>query len=207
MISLDIDLPKDLLPFAWVNGVWKGFGVSYDQDNNAKDVIVEMIFEAENDTYTDKAFLKQTTNVYSVNVDDSKPVAKEMSGIVGYQNLVAESLLQSTTAYWYLGKEIKPSQPKTKAHELTLVSTSSTGHAGSWYGILDGPTIQVVTDAFLACEGAVQYGGEKQLYGLVESDLMFLVEVPDPEKQLRAVLSVRMSKVEKTETSLEEDNV
>ena len=196
MISLDIDLPKELLPFAWINGVWKGFGVQYDKDNNPTDVTVEMYFECESNSYQQAPFLKQTIHVYSVDVEKSKPVAKEMSGLVGYENLVSDKLVQSRTAYWNIGKAIKPTQPKTKAHEITAVSTSSTGHAGSWYGMLDGPRIQMVTDAFLACEQSEQYGGERQLYGLVESDLMFLVEVPDSEKQVRPILSVRMSKVE-----------
>ncbi len=203
MISLDIDLPKDLLPFAWVNGTWKGFGVRYDKNNNSSDVIIEMSFECESDTYEKTPYLKQNIMVYSVDVEKSKPVAKEMAGITGYENLVVDKLVQSQTAYWTLGKEIKPTQPKTKAHEITAVSTSSTGHAGSWYGMLDGPRIQIVTDAFLACENAQQYGGERQLYGLVESDLMFLVEVPDTEKQVRPILSARMSKVENEVTENE----
>ena len=197
MISLDIDLPEQLLPFAWISGVWKGFGVVYGEDSSPSDVIVEVVFKAEsfNNSYVSKPFLTQVVNVYSVDVDSSQPVVKEMSGLVGYEKLVADSLLYSQTAYWFLGKEVKPSQPKTKACELSVVSTSSTGHAGSWYGLLDGPTVQIVTDAFLSCEGSEQYGGQKQMFGLVQGDLMMVSEVPDPERQLRPIFSARLGKV------------
>ena len=197
MLNLNVNMPKELLPFAWLNGKWVGYGVKYGENSETKDILVEIFFEIEscNNEYENNSWMRQTTHLYNVDEEKSPKVAPETSGKQGYEKLSLKNMIQSQTAYWYLGKEKTPTNKNTKSFELQVINLTTQGRAGSWYGYIDGPVIQIATDGILATKNAPKHGGERQLYGLVDSDLMMVAEKIDEDKNMNPIFSIRMSKV------------
>lgn len=197
MISLDVDLPKELLPLAWINGSWRGFGYRYEEGKQKDPVLIEIQCLCEEKDIQQSAFMTVKTSVFSANMEQSKEVKNEMLGEAGYKQLVKDKLLHTETSYWNLGEDVVPRQPKTRACKMSAISANSMGFATCYNGLLDGAIIQLASEGYTAQKETADFAANKQTFALVKGELMYMFEVLDEEaKALKPVISAQLSKVE-----------
>ena len=70
-----------------------------------------------------------------------------------------------------------------------------TGYAEIWYGQVDGPRITLSTDVVARTVTAKEYTAGQRMYGLVEGDLMYAVDMAAQGQELQSHLWGRLERV------------
>ncbi|MDQ4214418.1 FABP family protein [Microbacterium capsulatum] len=201
MLDLPADLPADIAPLSWLLGVWEGTGV--------------IDYEAEGHRYTGEfahrasfshdggPFLNYAATGTFTPADGGAPVA-----------LVAE------TGFWRLSRPagaddsgpalLPPREHRTVARtahdveELRLEAggfaievsiAHSDGMLELYLGRIDGPRIDIATDAIVRAAGTKNYGGASRMYGLVDGHLLWAWDIAALGTDLRSHASARLAKV------------
>jgi hypothetical protein len=168
-ITLDADLPQPLIPLAWLVGVWAGVGVV-----GYPTMTEELRFGQEAEFAHDgRPFLSYTSRTWLL--DDAgekvKPLATE-------------------TGFWRVGGE---ADGGGTALEVLLVHP--TGIAEVYVGKVDGPRITLETDVVARTATAKEYSAATRMYGLVESDLLWVMDMAAMGKPLTSHASARLKRV------------
>ncbi|MGN8026519.1 FABP family protein [Microbacterium sp. 22242] len=205
MLDLPTDLPADIVPLSWLLGVWEGTGViDYevtDPDGETHRYAGEFAHRA-SFSHDGGPFLNYAaTGTFTP--EDGEPVA-----------LVAE------TGFWRLacpaGTDdagpalLPPRETRTAARTADDVEAlrlpeggfpievslaHSDGMLELYLGRIDGPRIDIATDAVVRAAGAKNYGAATRMYGLVDGHLLWAWDIAALGTELRSHASARLAKV------------
>lgn len=157
MFQLDVDLPKPLVPLAWLIGRWEGAGVvGYPTIESAQ-------FGQEIDvTHDGRPFLEWHSRTWLLDEQGGKvrPLATELG-------------------FW---------RPQENG-DVELLLTHPTGIVEMYYGTVDGPKIELHTDGVLRSPHAKEYTAASRLYGLVNSNLMYAMDMAAVGQPLQSHVS------------------
>jgi len=203
MFELPARLPSELVPLAWLIGVWEGSGV-----------------------------LDYTIGDQSVTREFGQRVSFSHDGLphLNYSSYTwlepapgtddEQTPLVTETGYWRLhrgqvdgdpGPGLIPGlgdRPFRTAEEVETLRNADGGfdievtlvHPGGvaelYLGQVKGPRIDLVTDAVLRTQGAKPYSGATRLYGLVEKHLLWAWDIAALGQGLRTHASGRLSRAE-----------
>ncbi|NYG54670.1 heme-binding beta-barrel domain-containing protein [Nocardioides perillae] len=78
--------------------------------------------------------------------------------------------------------------------KVELLLTHHTGIAEIWYGEADGGKLELTTDAVVRTESAKEVTGGKRLYGNVEGDLLYAVDLAAVGQPLQPHLWARLQR-------------
>ena len=206
MLDIPSDLPADIVPLSWLLGVWEGTGV-IDYEVPGPDGGEGHRFQGE---FTHRAsfshdggpFLNYAATA-TFTPEDGEPIA-----------LVAES------GFWRLarpadGQDAGPGllPPREKRADDRTVDdvealrlpeggfaievsiAHSDGTLELYLGRIDGPRIDIATDAIVRAEGAKEYGAASRMYGLVDGHLLWAWDIAALGAELRSHASARLAKV------------
>lgn len=204
MLDLPSDLPADIVPLSWLLGVWEGTGViDYPVigDSGAHHYTGEFTHRV-SFSHDGGPFLNYAATA-TFTAPDEAPVA-----------LVAE------TGFWRLARPAGSSDagpallpprehrtaPRTAedVEKLRLAEggfaieasiAHSDGALELYLGRIDGPRIDLATDAIVRTAGAKQYGAATRMYGLVDSHLLWAWDIAALGTELRSHASARLAKV------------
>jgi hypothetical protein len=210
MIELPVDLPAELVPLSWLIGVWEGSGVI---DYKVGDESISHEFgQRISFSHDGLPHLNYTSYSWLFPAEDG---AED-----GGQNGGEPTPLVTETGYWRLSRQLGDADPgpgmlpgvgerpfqRTEAVEtlrnaaggfdieVTIVHPG--GVAELYLGRLDGPRIDLATDAVMRTQGAKPYTAATRLYGLVDSHLLWAWDIAALGQDLRTHASARLAKAE-----------
>jgi hypothetical protein len=161
--TLDPDLPKELVPLAWLIGRWEGAGVvGYPTIESAH---FGQEIEVSNDG---RPFLEWHSRTWLLDSDGAKvrPLATELG-------------------FWRPGPN----------DDVELLLTHPTGIVELYYGTIEPAKIELRTDGVLRSPGAKEYNAGHRLYGLVNSNLMWAMDMAAVGQPLQSHVSAELKRV------------
>jgi hypothetical protein len=112
--------------------------------------------------------------------------------------------LEYTSRSWLLddeGGQVRPLATETgywrpqENGDVEVLLAHPTGFVEMYVGRVDGPRVEIQTDAIVRTETAKEVTGGHRLYGLVESDLMWAYDMAAVGQPLQPHLSARLKRV------------
>ncbi|CAH0196463.1 hypothetical protein SRABI76_01907 [Microbacterium oxydans] len=200
MLDLPTDLPADIVPLSWLIGVWEGTGVldfPVGDDRVQGEFAHRVSF-----SHDGGPFLNYSATATLLGEEDAVP-----------QQLIAE------TGFWRLARPAADTDagpgllpplatPTTRTvDDVELLRAESGGfpievsiaHADGmlelYLGEINGPRIDISTDAVVRGAGAKEYGAATRLYGLVDGHLLWAWDIAALGTPLRSHASARLAKV------------
>ena len=199
MISLDAGVPAEIVPLSWLLGLWEGTGIlsfRVGDDLREGEFGMRLAF-----TQDGSPHLLYTCSAWLLGGEQDAP-------------------LYSETGYWRLSRPLGDGdpgpgmlpatapQPFTTAESVeTLrnergtfdveVSVVQPGGVSEVYvGEVNGPRVDLQTDAVMRTAGAKEYAAATRLYGLVEGHLLWAWDIAALGQELRTHASGRLARVE-----------
>lgn len=107
---------------------------------------------------------------------------------------------------WIIDAEGQPVRPGARevgwwrlvagdGEDLEVLLTHPTGFAEVYYGRVTGTRFEMATDAVVRTASAKDVSANKRLYGIVEGDLMYAVDMAAVDQPLTAHLSARLVRI------------
>lgn len=189
-------VPDDLAPecysLAWLLGRWRGFGMLGYPGVTEQPFVQELTFDHDGGPY-----LRAESTIWTTDRDRSGPIDQEMTGAQGAAALVPGQVWSTETAYW------RP-QPSTAAGNgavaeetaLEVVVADPSGHLSLYLGNVRGPRVQLATDAVVRSATAAEVAGATRVYGLVQHDLLWAMDLAAFGHELQSYGSGRLTRVE-----------
>ncbi len=167
--ELSPDTPPALVPIAWLVGVWAGAGVvGYPTMEGDLRFGQEVEF-----SHDGRPFLSYRSQTWLLDEEGAR--VRPLAGETGYWRVVA------------------PDAAGAPALEVLLVHP--TGVAEIFLGSVEGASIRLHTDLVARTVTAKEYTAATRLYGLVEGDLMWVLEMAAMGHPLGAHASARLKRV------------
>ena len=165
MFQLDVDLPERLRPMAWLIGRWEGAGVL------GYPTIESRHYGQEIRCWHDgRFFLQWEARAWILDSENGarvRPAAVE-------------------TGFWRPGED---------GAEVELLLTHPTGILEMYYGQLEPARITLRTDSVVRSPHAKEYNAATRLYGLVEGDLLYTMDMAAVGQRLQPHLSAKLKRV------------
>lgn len=187
--TLADDLAPELYPLAWLVGTWHGFGMLSYEGIEERTILNEITVDQDGGPY-----LRVISTIWTADAELSGPVHHEMTGAEGYSHLVKDTQWSTETAYW---RPLNPTTgPGATRVELEVISADPAGHLTLYLGAAEGPRVDIATDAVVAAPNAAQLSGGTRMYGLVQSDLLWVWDLAAFGHPLASYASARLGRVE-----------
>lgn len=207
MFDLPSDLPADLVPLSWLVGVWEGTGVIEYEDGDGRAYTGEFAHRV-SFSHDGGDFLNYAAQAWR-STDASAPGARDDA-----ERLVSE------TGYWRLSRPMtaadpgpallpatEPAAPRSVddiealrtpegGFEILASIVHSDGISELYLGRIDGPRIDLASDAIVRPEGGKEYGAATRMYGLVDGHLLWAWDIAALGQSLRSHASARLARVE-----------
>jgi len=200
MIELPTDLPAELAPLSWLIGVWEGTGV------------IEY-------TAGEQRFEGEFTHRVSFSHDGSGYLNYAATGWMSAEDGAPSRPLVAETGFWRIaraataadaGPALLPPLENSAAltvddvEELRAASggfpievsvAHSDGALELYLGEINGPRIDIATDAIVRGAGSKEYSAASRMYGLVEGHLLWAWDIAALGADLASHASARLAKV------------
>lgn len=200
MRELPTDLPAELAPLSWLIGVWEGTGVI---DYSAG----EQNFEGE------------FTHRVSFSHDGAGYLNYSASGWMSAEEGAESRPLVSETGFWRIARsataadagpallpageaaavltvhDVEQLRAASGGFPLEVSLAHSDGALELYLGEINGPRIDIATDAIVRGAGGKEYGAASRMYGLVDSHLLWAWDIAALGGELASHASARLAKV------------
>ncbi|KDA05923.1 fatty acid-binding protein [Microbacterium sp. CH12i] len=200
MRELPTELPADLAPLSWLIGVWEGTGV-------IEYTAGEERFEGEfthhvSFSHDGTGFLNYSATAWMVASEGAESIP-----------LVAE------TGFWRIARPataadagpalLPPTEdaPARTVHDVEALRAASGGfpievslaHSDGalelYLGEVNGPRIDIATDAIVRSAGGKEYGAASRMYGLVDGHMLWAWDIAALGAELASHASARLARV------------
>jgi len=181
-IELSSDLPTPLIPLAWLIGKWAGAGVI------GYPTIEEARFGQEIEfSHDGRPFLSYRSQTWLLDDDGNqvRPLATE----TGFWRPVAATVGHADELP---DEDAEAPAPGT---ELEVLLAHPTGFVEIYLGRVNGPRIDLATDLVARTATAKEYTAASRLYGLVESDLLWAMDMAAMGQPLQSHASARLKRM------------
>ncbi|MFB4350206.1 FABP family protein [Microbacterium sp. CR_7] len=200
MLELPVDLPADLAPLAWLIGVWEGTGVI---DYPVGDERLQGEFTHRvSFSHDGGPFLNYAATATFTGDDHAVSIP-----------LIAES------GFWRLSRpatdadagpgllpprgedvprgvdDVEALRAASGGFPLEVSIAHADGMLELYLGEINGPRIDIGTDAVVRAAGAKDYAGASRMYGLVDGHLLWAWDIAALGTPLRSHASARLARV------------
>lgn len=167
-IELSTDLPASLIPLAWLVGSWAGAGVvGYPTMTDDQRFGQEVEF-----SHDGGPFLSYASHSWLL--DDAGDKVRPLAAETGYWRTAGAAEQGGTT--------------------LEVLLAHPTGIVETYHGTVDGPRVELATDVVARTSTAKEYNAAHRLYGLVEGDLLWVMEMAAVGQPLTPHVSARLKR-------------
>jgi hypothetical protein len=199
MFDLDAGLPAEIVPLAWLLGIWEGTGVlSYRVDDEVRENEFGMRLAF---THDGTPHVQYTCSAWLLGDDDPRPYYSE----IGYWRLARPlgagdpgpgMLPASGEPVFTTAEAVETLRNTAGGFDLEVSIVQPDGVSEVYVGQVDGPRIDLATDAVMRTAGAKEYSAATRLYGLVEEHLLWAWDIAALGQDLRTHASGRLARVE-----------
>lgn len=200
MIELPADLPADLVPLSWLIGVWEGTGVidyPIGDDRVQGEFTHRVSFSHDGGpTLNYQATATFTGDSGSASVpllaeSGFWRLALPASGATpGPGLLPPQAVSAPRTAH-----DVETLRSETGGFPIEVAIARADGMLELYLGEINGPRIDIATDAVVRPPGAKAYGSAARMYGLVDGHLLWAWDIAALGTPLRSHASARLAKV------------
>ncbi|MGA7147340.1 MAG: FABP family protein [Microbacterium sp.] len=198
MFDLPTDLPADLAPLSWLVGVWEGTGViDYADHAYAGEFTHRVSFSHDGGDY-----LNYSAGAWLHGEGDTRtPLVAEM----GYWRLsrpqteadAGPGLLPALTpGPARTVDDVELLRNAEGGFDIEVAIVHSDGVSELYLGQIQGPRIDIATDAVVRPGSAKTYAAATRMYGLVEGHLLWAWDMAALGHELGAHASARLARVE-----------
>ena len=199
MFELDPTLPAEVVPLSWLLGIWEGTGViayKIGDDTREYEFGQRLAF-----TQDGTPHVQYSCSAWLLGEESSKPLFAE----IGYWRL-SRPLGDADAGPGMLPGIGEP--VFTTADEVETLRNASGGfdievsivHPGGvselYLGAVNGPRIDLATDAVVRTASAKAYAAATRLYGLVDDHLLWAWDIAALGQDLRTHSSGRLARVD-----------
>jgi len=200
VLDLPTDLPADIVPLSWLLGVWEGTGV-IDYTVGERRLQGEFAHRV-SFSHDGGPFLNYSATATFTADDDSDPV--QLIAEVGFWRLSRAAT--DADAGPALLPPLAPVITRTvdDVEELRTPGGGfpievSLAHADGtlelYFGEINGPRIDIASDAIVRGAGAKEYAAASRMYGLVDGHMLWAWDVAALGTSLGSHASARLAKV------------
>jgi len=200
--ALPDDLAPECYPLAWLLGSWEGFGMLGYPGVPEAAFVQDLVIDHDGGPY-----LRAVSTIHLADQQTSGPVEREMSGREGASRLTRGQHWSTETAYWRPVPSGQAAEgngatrtaagaPAPEPTDLEVVVADPSGHLSVYVGAVRGPRIELATDAVVRTATAAEVTGATRMYGLVEQDLMWAMDLAAFGHELQTYASGRLSRKE-----------
>lgn len=198
MLRLPADLPAELVPLSWLQGVWEGTGV-LDYTVGSDRISLEF-GQRVSFSHDGLPFLNYSSYTWQLD-DEATPLVTEM----GYWRLrraatdsdPGPGLLPGIGPRRYDTAESVEQLRNTAGGFDLEVSLLHPGGVDELYiGQVAGPRIDLATDAVMRSRSAKEYSAATRMYGLVDGHLLWAWDIAALGQELKTHASARLAKVD-----------
>lgn len=199
MFDLDASLPAEIVPLSWLLGIWEGTGVlSYRLGDEVRENEFGMRLAF---THDGTPHVQYTCSAWLLGDDDPRPYYSE----IGYWRLArplgagdpGPGMLPATgEPVFTTAESVETLRNAAGGFDLEVSIVQPDGVSEVYVGQVDGPRIDLATDAVMRTAGAKEYSAATRLYGLVEGHLLWAWDIAALGQDLRTHASGRLARVE-----------
>jgi hypothetical protein len=200
VLELPTDLPADLAPLAWLIGVWEGTGVI---DYPVGDERLQGEFTHRvSFSHDGGGFLNYSAAATFLGEDGSAATA--LLAETGFWRLsrpattsdAGPALLPPTsTAPARTVDDVESLRAASGGFPLEVSVAHADGTLELYLGEINGPRIDIATDAIVRSAGAKAHTASTRMYGLVDGHLLWAWDIAALGTPLRSHASARLAKV------------
>lgn len=169
-MQLSPDLPTPLVPLAWLIGRWEGAGVVGYPTMESVNFGQELELR-----HDGRPFLHYRSQTWLL--DDAGQQVRPLA---------------SETGYWRPGQNGQNGEDG----ELEVLLAHPTGIVEMYVGTVQGPRVSLQTDAVVRSPRAKEYTAATRMYGLVEGDLMWVMDMAAVGQPMQSHASAQLKRVE-----------
>ncbi|STD04319.1 Domain of uncharacterised function (DUF1794) [Dermatophilus congolensis] len=165
VFELDVTLNPEVAPLAWLVGSWRGLGVVGYPGMESCNMVQEVEI-----THDGRPFL--TMNSRSWELDEEGKQVRPLATETGYWRVVGDG-------------------------EIELLLAHPTGIVEMFVGKKEKerPVIEIATDGVMRSPAAREYNSAKRMYGLVDSKLMWVLEMAADGHPMTSHMSAQLERV------------
>lgn len=210
MFELDVDLPAELVPLSWLIGVWEGSGViAYRVGDEVREHEFGQRVAFSHDgtphlQYSSTAWLLGEPDA-AASDDDPAPHPRPLFSEIGYWRLSrplgdaddGPAMLPGTGApVFQTADAVETLRNGHGAFDIEVLLVQPGGVSELYLGEINGPRIDLATDAVLRSATAKEYAAATRLYGLVDDHLLWAWDIAALGQDLRTHASGRLARLE-----------
>jgi hypothetical protein len=200
VLELPTDLPADLAPLAWLIGVWEGTGVidyPVGDDRMQGEFTHRVSFSHDGGPFLNYA---ATATFHG----DGEGPAIPLTAETGFWRLArpaastdpGPALLPPTAdPVARTVDDVEALRAAGGAFPLEVSLARSDGMLEYYLGEIDGPRVDIATDAIVRGSGAKDYGSASRMYGLVDGHLLWAWDIAALGTPIRAHASARLARI------------
>ncbi|WP_166980965.1 FABP family protein [Paramicrobacterium fandaimingii] len=200
MREIPADLPSEIVPLSWLLGVWEGTGVI---DYPIGDEKVSREFgQRVSFSHDGLSYLNYSAFTWLVGENgDDEPLTAE----TGYWRLerqredgdVGPGILPRRGAAPFADVDaVESLRRPSGGFPLEVSIVHPDGVSELYLGEVNGPRIDIGTDAVMRSAGAKNYSAATRMYGLVDGHLLWAWDIAALGQELRSHASARLAKVD-----------
>lgn len=189
-IELSDELPTQLIPLAWLVGTWAGAGVVGYPDMEDVRFGQEVIF-----SHDDRAFLFYRSQTWLL--DDLGNQVRPLASETGFWRVPSAPIGHADDAPGTAGGADQGGggESEPPSTELEVLLTHPTGYVEIYLGTVRGPRVDLATDLVARTSTAKEYTAATRMYGLVEGDLLWVMDMAAMGHPLQSHVSARLKRV------------
>jgi len=209
VFELDVDLPAELVPLSWLIGVWEGSGViAYRVGDEVREHEFGQRVAFSHDgtphlQYSCNAWL--LPDAAELPEGEEPPQPRHLFSEIGYWRLArplgdaddGPAMLPGNGApIFQTADAVETLRNGRGAFDIEVLLVQPGGVSELYLGEINGPRIDLATDAVLRSSTAKEYAAATRLYGLVEDHLLWAWDIAALGQDLRTHASGRLGRVE-----------
>jgi THAP4-like, heme-binding beta-barrel domain len=181
-LELTPDLAPELVPLAWLVGRWEGVGVVGYPTMQEAQFGQEVEF-----AHDGRPFLHYTSRTWLLDADGRqvRPLAAE----TGFWRPAGEPAADAH------GGADGPRPAADAGTEVELLLTHPMGYVEMYVGRAAGARVELATDMVARTPTAKEYTDARRMYGLVEGDLLWVMDMAAVGQELQSHASARLRRV------------
>ena len=194
--DIPTDLTPELVPFAWLIGSWEGTGRLGEGEESDPHFWQQVTFRDVGAPY-----LEYRSEAWLTEAEGTKlRILSVESGFWALERQQQDADSGPGMTPGDIFPALRSADDVQKLHtkegfKIQAHIVQPGGISELYYGLIDGPRIQLATEALLRSKNAKQYASSTRMYGLVNGDLFWRWDVSLGNNDLKAHASAALKRV------------